>query len=351
MPLPSWYKPALGLGCLIAIPILFSACDTCTQFACDPTLGDVGGKARDVATFLSVQRGDEAANGNTVLAQGGASGRAGAVAISLRAHPTTRLTPLTDGVHPQVTGATSSDFATATAGAYTVGIDAAIGLTRGWHAGDTRIGAIDFTGSVTRLARYRTNALNVIPDDNLIAGAGIRVGIVQESVTLPAISFSFNARSLGSFSFQSPAMVASDGRSMSISGEEIDGSMSSVRLSASKRFGKLGGSAGIGTDNYYGNGTLRVLQSQPGSGVTTSASEADRWTVQRKHSFMGASYDLGRATIGAELVHLGGGKGFSGNTFSGRPISAGRTQFSVGVRLDLRPSDESANAGTRTRMP
>lgn len=352
MCLSPWYRSVRWLGCLLAIPLLLPACETCPVFNCDAALADAGSKAYDIGTFLAAQRSDDVATGNTLLGQGGALGRWGAVSVSLRARRTSRAIPLTGGIHPQVNGAASSDFSTESAGAFAIGADAAIGLSRGWRAGGTRIGALDVIGSLSHVAGYRATAINATSDGNFVPGIGIRVGVLQESASLPGVSLSVHVRWLPSFSFHSAPMLANDGMQMSVGADDVSVSMGSVSLAASKRFGRFGATAGFGSDNSAGDGSFSVTRGAQG-GTTTTAVDGYRWSVQRANAFIGASYDLGRATVAAELGHLSGGGSYSptANTFGGRPINAGRSYLTMGVRLDLQPRDESANAGTRTRMP
>ena len=124
-------------------------------------------------------------------------------------------------------------------------------------------------------------------------GAGVRVGVVRESFSLPGVTFSAMRYGSGSIRYGVP------------SGEwalvQLEPSVTSYRLVAGKDLWPVGVSAGIGWDKYQGTGRLEVRVDE-GGGPLTSVRAARNLSMNRDYLFAGLNYTWLVTQVAAELT-------------------------------------------------
>ena len=154
-----------------------------------------------------------------------------------------------------------------------------------------------------------------------------RLGILQETDRLPAVSLTGIVRELPKFSLSTERLPTEGGETVSLSLTNGRIHTSGLRLAASKRLGRFGLSGGVGRESYY---TTVDFQAE------SAGSESTDFTANRNTAFIGGSLGVGTTTLGLEVGSVFGGKAPSmTNSFGDASPTAARTFLSLGVRLPI----------------
>lgn len=330
----------LVVGALAAV-IVLSGCNpfSCTTGFCDPLMADVAQKAGDVGSYLAVGRADEAATGNAEFGRAATLGKSGRASVALRATGTARHTPSVTGVPVQFNGVAASQFPTDQSSVGTISIDGSLGLWRGLRAfGDSRFGGVDLIAGATRFQDMPDNSLHIVANGSWGGSIGFRIGLLDESRTRPALSYSYVGRWVPGFAFQSDQFGSQGGNVGTIGGGANNLSVRSWRLAGSKEIGRFGLTVGYGSDAYGGD-----LDYQASIGDPNPRQGSRAWTldVSRKNVVVGASYRIGAATVAGEFGHLGDANSELSyappfNQFGGSSYGHSRNYLSFGVRIGPR---------------
>jgi hypothetical protein len=124
-------------------------------------------------------------------------------------------------------------------------------------------------------------------------GAGVRVGIVRESFSLPGVTFSALRYWSGAIRYG-----VSSGEGALV---QLEPSLTSYRLAAGKDLWPVGVSAGIGWDQYRGSGRYEVRVDE-GGGALTTARASGGLSMNRDYLFAGVNYTWLVTQIAAELT-------------------------------------------------
>jgi hypothetical protein len=334
----------VAVGGALAAVIVLSGCDPypCTTGFCDPLMADVAQKAGDVGTYLAVGRADEAATGNAELGRAAALEKSGRASVALRVTRATRHTPSVTGVPVRSNGVSASQFPTDQSSVGTISIEGSLGLWRGLPSfGDSRFGGTDLIIGVTRFQDMPDNSLHVVANGSWGESIGFRIGLLDESRTRPALSYSAVVRTVPGFAFQSD-QFGTPGVGVSTIGGNVTGlHVRSWRLAAAKEIGRFGLTAAYGSDSYGGDIYYQASINGPSSDQGSRSGTLD---VSRTNLMVGAAYRVGVATLAAEFGHLGdaeGGLGDGGccapfNQFAGSPFGQSHNYMSIGVRIGPR---------------
>jgi len=315
------------LAAPVALSLTLAACDGPIAAYCGGDVIDACAKARDLATVVSMQLADEAvADGNAIIAEGGALNDRAPMELSIRAKVMSRNTPSVDNVtvrNDATTGSSSFGVDAGTAASLTS--EFAIRISRGTRVGNTRVAGFDLLGGF-RLSRHGDDGGSVhINGGTAGFSYGARLGILQETDKLPAVSLTGMVRRLPTFSLTTDPL-STEGGFGSVSLSLTNGKIATqgFRLAASKQLGRFGLSGGIGRESYHTTFDF----SAAGAGIEHAAFIATRNTA-----FIGGSLGIRSATLGAELGSVFGGTAPSmTNSFDEVPTAA-RTFVSLGVRL------------------
>ena len=313
-----------------ALTLALAGCDD-YGLLCEGNLVDACSKVRDLATVVTVQLGDEAvASGNAIIGQGGALGNKGRMEASFRAKVTSKGSPQFDNVTVR-TDATvgSSTFGVDTRPATSFAGDFALRVSRGDRVGDTRIAALDLIGGFSVTPHLDGGSIET-NGSSFGVSLGARLGILQETNSLPAVSLTGMFRTLPKFYATMQSLPTDSGGSVTLSLNNGEILTTGWRLAASKQLGRFGISGGLGRETYDGTVQIAVdASSIPGG------SETINLTARRNTAFVGGSLGMGRATLAAELGSVFGGKIPSlNNTFQESPDAA-RAYLTLGVRLPI----------------
>lgn len=325
---------AFTFGCSA---ILLAGCDgPCgDRIYCYPELGDAGSKANDIAMFLAVQRADETVGGNVILGQAGPIGKKAGVLVDVRANHISRRLPEVNGITMRTGATTATDFQASNQSATAVTATVATALWRGVASGPTHIGELDLTGSLSYLQGFQDNSLHISSNSSIATGIGFRIGLVEETRTLPGITYAVSLRFVPAFDFSSNTIPVLGGGTMTIGGDSIDVRATSWRFAASKQFGAIGATAGMGGDSYSGSGSVSAALSGSSLGAMSGSQYVSAFP-NRRNLFIGGSYTMRGVSLVGEFGHLsqsGAYPTYFTNTVRGQSADMSRNYLSLGVRL------------------
>jgi hypothetical protein len=317
-----------ALALAVAAP-MHAQCSTQTADACQ--------KAVDLLNFMTPQLSTALVGGNPTLGQGGTLGGLGHFSIDIRASGFSADLPKSDGVGLSTTGAKASTFSTKSQYFGVPSVDAGIGLWRGLSLGVTHVGGIDAIVTMTYLPNLSSSGSSggtnfTVNGSNEKFGYGVRLGLLEESVVTPGVSFVWTQRDLPSISL-SDSISASTGvgtASGTIALTNFAVNTSAWRITAAKSFLIFGISGGLGQDKYTANSTISTTV----SGVSGTGSEAQNFSMTRMNYFVGAYVNLFIFKLEGEYGQATGGTVPTGvNNFSGIDPAKSRSYFTAGLRF------------------
>lgn len=290
------------------------------QCAAD-NLQDACQKTVDLFHYMVPQFGMLAAGGNATPGQGQALGGLGKFSIGVQAIGMDGSTPQVDPVTVSP-GPARSDFYGVNGQLFGLPqVDAAVGVLKGMSVGRTNIGAVDILLSAQLLASFNTGSLKVtLPNGPIRFGGGLRLGLLQETNTLPGLAVTYFRRSLPTASIT--GFVSGDSLDLKRLGVTTD----AWRLVASKTLSVFGFTGGIGTDSYSARSTAHVY-------VTQAASAEDvplHQSLTRANAFFDLSINFPGVKLVGEIGRAADVKVDTYNTFHA-PAGEGKPYGSVGL--------------------
>jgi hypothetical protein len=319
----------LVLGAGISIMTAVAAGAQGTANSCAPgTSQDACQMAVDVFQLMSPQLGLALAGGNATLGSGSTLGGPGHFSVGLRANffqgdlPDVEAFPT-----PSVTGRVLRTLPTTSRLVGLVTADAAIGIFRGVPLPLTNIGGIDLLLSASYVPSFgsATSTIQVRPDRNLQVGYGVRVGLLQESIVVPGVSFTFLKRDL-----PTTTMIGTSPE-LDVSVRDAKVKTSAYRIVASKNLLLFGLAGGIGQDKYSDEanvqGTAKVAAGAPSEVIALSQD------LTRTNYFLDVSLNFPLFKIIAEVGQVTGGTVDTYNEFEAGRADDVRTYGSVGFRI------------------
>jgi hypothetical protein len=296
-----------------------SAINIASQDACQ--------MAVDVFQFVAPQLGLGLTGGNATLGRGSALGGPGHFSIGVRANvfqgdvPDVEQFPVPtiSGAHPRTLPSSSQILGVPTA-------DAAIGLFAGVPLGLTNVGGIDLLLSATYVPSFgdADSEIQVKPEHNWQVGYGVRVGLLQESLVLPGVSFTFLKRDLPT------TTITGSSSSFAVNITDASVHTTAYRVVASKSLIMFGVAAGIGQDKYDQKANVsgyNPVLSVPASTVSVSQD------LTRTNYFLDLSMNFPIVKLIGEVGRVTGGDVSTFNTFTTGPADKSRTYGSLGVRV------------------
>jgi len=161
-------------------------------------------------------------------------------------------------------------------------------------------------------------------------GAGVRVGILQESIILPGVSLTVLRRDLPTVAFTGGGLSTSDGDSLFV--DALDIHTTSWRVTAGKHASVLGVVAGMGRDRYTSSSTVSAkvaARLAPPTPAVATGPLTVAQTVDRTNMFV----DVNLLFLHAEIGRVSGDPVATYNTFSAPGSSDAKTYFSTGLRF------------------
>lgn len=279
--------------------------------------------AIDLFNYMAPQLGSVIAGGNTTLGQGGSLGGPGHFAISIRGNAIKGSLPQLDNYNPGTTVGSK----TIVAKDQLLGlpaVDVAFGLFAGLPLGVTKVGGVDVLLNGSYIPEYSGAGVDVkVPSGSLKIGYGVRVGLLEESLIVPGIGFSYMKRDLPTVS------VTAQNGPISFSVTNLRVNTTSWRLTASKSLIMFGLAAGLGQDKYSSSAQIQGTLA-PG---VSSAQFKGKQDLTRTTYFADVTMNVMLAKLVAEIGQVSGGSVPTYNTFSGTAADASRLFGSVGLRI------------------
>jgi hypothetical protein len=290
--------------------------------------GDACMKAADVARYLARESGELGAVSGGPFDHAGPGVKSGRLGLAVRAATARTATPRLDGhtIRPWEFDTTSVPVEERRA--KTVSVDGTVRAWPGWRVGRTRAGSVDLGGGVMAIAR---NGVALDTEERLGFDVGARIGLLQETSVVPAVSLSVSRIYLPALSSSGFRLTAQDGTGILASVTDIDPEVTVTRFSVAKHLGRFGLAAGTSRAKYNSSASVDVRSSDGAVNETLSVTSRG----SRRSLFLDGSLALGdRVTVEAELGRLSGGDGPEVVTrFSGRPIGDARQYVTVGLRF------------------
>lgn len=323
-----WFAAAAAAA-LIAAPV-YAQGTVDPQCASAGNAGDVCQKAVDLFNYMAPQLGISLTGGNSVLGQGGALGGLGHFAIELKGNIVAGSLPNVQEVGATYGSAQSSSYTTKNQVLGLPAATVAIGLFKGLPLGLTNVGGVDALLSATYIPKVDANNISVDPKTNVQVGYGVRVGLLQESLLVPGVGFSWIKRDLPKTTITGTAntsLTAND----TLTIRDLDEKTSAWRLTASKNLLLFSLAAGYGQDKYTSStGIDAVAYPTIGGAARTTASV--KQSLTRSNMFLDATMNLIAFKLVGEVGQVSGGTINTYNTFD-KAADKSRFYGSVGLRF------------------
>jgi hypothetical protein len=291
-------------------------------------------KALDLLNYMTPQLGTLIAGGNATIGQGGTLGGLGHFALSVRANAMRASLPDIDGAGVNYGSAQRSNYVTEAQWAALPVVDAAFGLFKGIALPLTNVLGVDVLLNISYLPELERAPLSLtVPDGSFKIGYGARVGVLQESLLLPGVSFTYMKRDLPRAtliaSWEAGALSGADTARL----ENFDIGTTSWRLVASKSLLALSFALGVGQDRYEASAGAyyavnELTNSYQGGPVPYS------FEVTRTNVFLDVITNLGLMKLVATVGNVSGGDIPTYNNFD-TEADASRLYGSLGVRIGL----------------
>jgi hypothetical protein len=335
----------------IAVPLL-SLCAVATAgaqgAAADPQCvaapkqtRDACQQAVDMFQLMVPQLGIAITGGNATLGQGGSLGGLPHFTIGVRGNVLAGSLP--DPQTPDTSGIvqrTSPPYPTTDQILGLPAVDVAIGLFKGLPLAVSNVGGVDLLLSAAYIPKVNADNVSVEPDSPLKIGYGVRIGLLQESLIVPGVGFTFLKRDLPKTTIigtvASPAPAPS-GTSDSLIVRDFDMKTTAWRLTASKSLVLFTLAAGVGQDKYDASTAVKasVTRSFPipvGTQTFSTGNIIVKQKVTRTNYFADLSINLLLLKIVGEVGMVSGGDVPTHSTFDPK-ADAKRMYGSVGIRV------------------
>jgi len=303
---------------------------------CPTSAADACQKAADLLNYVTPQLSTSLVGGNTTLGQGGTLGGLGHFSIDVRGGLLNGSLPQIGNVPLDPSGKHSDAFTTKNQIIPSISLDAGIGLWRGMSLGITHVGGVDAIITMTYLPSLKSNGTTstgsfTVQGSNEKFGFGFRLGLLEESLTTPGVSFTWAERDLPVVDFAGTVQAGGTNPGGTLALNDFAVKTSAWRLTAGKSFLIFGLSAGYGQDHYTSTSTINATINGPFGG---SGSQAANFAMTRSNYFVGLSINVIAFKIEGEYGAVTGGTDATFNTFS--PVATkSRSYATLGLRFGI----------------
>lgn len=338
-------------GALVAAVALPASAQDATYPQCSTEnvtkyLVDACATANDLFRYMTPQLGTALAGGNATLGTGSTLGGIGHFSIGLRANVLAGRVPDVEAQFAEAGDVPLDTTGTAVQRSYAVNsqiigaptVDAAIGVFGGLPLAVTKVGGVDLLLSASYLPEYNGDNLTLkTPDGSLKIGYGARVGLIQESLITPGVSFTWLKRDLPTVDLFARVNDPAGGSTPdTVAARGLTVKTTAWRLVASKRLLMWGLAAGVGQDKYSSAGNLAATVVRNGNtyGGTNQTLMSLDTDITRTNVFLDASMNLPFFKLVGEVGHVSGGDVPTYSTFE-KKASDGLLYGSFGFRFQL----------------
>lgn len=281
-------------------------------------------KAVDLFAYMMPQLGTALVGGSHTLGIGSTLGGFPHFALALRANAVRGDLPNVEDMTVSGGGAVQSDIETSAQFLALPAVDFAVGIYKGFPMGVSRIGGVDLIGSLTYIPKVEGDGVTIDPTGGSTKiGIGARVGILEQSLVVPGVSFSYLVRDLPTVNLDASAQGAD------FALDEFSIKTTSWRLAAQKNFLLFQLGAGVGQDTYKSEAEMTTTV----AAVTSTPIDLDQ-SLTRTTMYGNLGFNLFLAKIVAEVGRVSGGEVPTFNSFSEEADKA-RLYGSVGIRVSF----------------
>jgi hypothetical protein len=289
-------------------------------------------KSVDLFAFLAPQLGISISGGNAQLGQGGTLGGPGHFSLGVRANVAMGGLPNFDNVTLSSQGAQRSDFAADDQYVGLPAVEAGIGLFKGVPLGLTSVGGVDLLVSAAYLPDVREDDFSVRTTGGALKlGYGARVGLVEESATIPGLAVTYLRRDLPTVD----ALGRLDDDTVGVQGLSLR--TTAWRIVASKRLAIVGLAVGGGQDRYDSRADVDAVVNENVIGFPIRAQIAPVRVEQkltRTNYFADLSLNLPGFKLVGEIGRTTGGTvAPTFNSFGAHTAGEDYTYGSIGLRF------------------
>lgn len=310
--------------------------------SCAGPAADACQQAVDFFGYMAPQLGTAMTGGNTTLAQGGSLGglRFGLIprfALGVRVNAVQGNAPDYDPTFAPLAGANApppaaTQLTTSNAIVPMPAIDLALGVFKGVPLALSNVGGVDLLLSATYVPNYGGDQddFRIKPDNNLAIGYGIRVGLLQESLVVPGVGFSYMTRKTPKTTLE---VVQSGATSASATISDLELKSNAWRLTLSKSLLLFGVAAGVGQDTYDASTSITATASSGVTSATVGPLSVES-KVTRTNYFADLSMNLLLVKLVGTVGMVSGGDIMTYNSYD-NAADKSRLFGSVGVRIGL----------------
>lgn len=286
--------------------------------------------AVDVFQYLAPQLGIALTGGNPTLGQGGVLGGLGHFTAEVRGNALAGDLPqIQNFPTPSYNGAQQHRLPTSKKFVGLPTVDGALGIFKGLPLGLTNVGGVDLLISAMYVPTVSSGTVQVKPDQNLKFGAGVRVGLLQESLLVPGVAVSYLRRDLPT------TTITGSSSGVTVNAQDVKVNTNAWRLTVSKNLLLFSLAGGIGRDSYDQSALIQGSVPTSPIGSAQSAQVKVSQTMTRTNYFLDASMNFILAKIVAEIGQVSGGSVSTYNSFSGGAADKSRLYGSLGLRIGL----------------
>ena len=323
---------------LLVAGVAVVAASGAAQAQCNTYTADACQKTTDIFNYLTPQISTALVGGSATLGQGGVLGGFPHFSIALRASAVKGSVPKVSSVAFSTTGAKATAYPGEDQLIPMASVDGSLGLFKGFPLGVTRLGGIDALMTATYIPKPSNSSGDTqidLPGGSTKLGYGVRVGLLEESILIPGVSFTYIMRDLPTLS------VSGNTGNVAVGGSNTSGSFAlnnlavkttSWRFSASKTFLIFGLEGGFGQDKYDNSAGIDVTVNAAAPAGVQHATTTAANTMTRTNIYGGVLINFFIGKLVGEVGQVSGGSLPAAlNTFGSSP-TASRTYYSVGIR-------------------
>ena len=302
---------------------------------CPTAVADGCQKAADLLNFVTPQLATAAVGGNPTLGQGGTLGGLGHFSIDIRGSVVNGQFPQLNNVGLSVSGAQRSAFTSKQQYIPFASIDAGVGLWRGISLGVTHVGGIDALVTMTYAPNWSSSGTSgqtsvTAPGGNAKFGYGARIGVLEESVITPGVSFAWVQRDLPTLSASGTVQASGANPGGTVALNDFSVNTSAWRITAAKSLVAFGFSLGFGQDKYDASSSLTATVATTGNPTGT---QNVSFSTNRMNYFVGAYVNLLLFKLEAEFGLVKGQTASAPFNSFGSDPAASRSYLTLGLRF------------------
>ncbi len=309
----------------LAAPASASAQQACAPGS-DAAAADACATGADFLRYMAPQLGTALVGGSHTLGIGSNLGGFPHFAIALRGNAVMGSLPQLGNL--AVGPATSRNYAVKNQVLGLPALDFSIGVTEGFSLGVTKIGGIDIIGGATFVPEVSGSDFSLsAPDGSLSIAYGLRVGLLQQSVLVPGVAFSWMKRDMPTLN-----LVTSPSAGDEIAVNNLSLNTTSWRLSAQKNLLLFQFGAGVGQDSYDFDADVAVRVTQGPATLNGAFNAAQSMT--RTSMYGTVAMNILLIKIVGEVGQVSGGDAPTFHTYD-KAANASRLYGTLGARFSF----------------